>query len=149
MYDEGVDFPDEIGRGFQIDEEDLKELAEEHEIDVARQVLIWRKLTRDVRFLEAGARAERVHPVWRMTRTSTGRIVASDPPVQNIYKKKYRPLLIAPPGRTLVKADWKTCQAGILAHLSRDPELTRLFMDGEDPVVVIDISGMGEYAKAK
>jgi len=58
--------------------------------------------------------------------------VASDPPVQNIDKKKYRPLLIAPPGRTLAKADWKTCQARILAHLSKDPELTRLFMDGED-----------------
>ena len=70
--------------------------------------------------------------MWRVTRTSTGRIVASDPPVQNIEKKKYRPMLIAPPGRTLVKADWKTCQARILAHLSRDPELTRLFMNAED-----------------
>ena len=83
-------------------------------------------------FLEAGAESDRVHPVWRITRTSTGRIVASDPPVQNIDKKKFRPLLIAPLGRTLVKADWKTCQARILAHLSRDPELTRLFINGED-----------------
>ena len=31
-----------------------------------------------------------------------------------------------------MKGDWKTCQARILAHLSRDPELTRLFRDGED-----------------
>jgi DNA polymerase I len=67
-----------------------------------------------------------------MTRMSTDRIVASDPPVQNIDKKKCRRLLIAPPGRTLVKADWKTCQALILAHLSKDPQLTRLFTDGED-----------------
>jgi DNA polymerase I len=132
LYDAGIDFPEDIGRGFSIDDEDLKELAEDHGIDVAVQILHWRKLTRDIRFLEAGAGADRVHPVWRMTRTSTGRIVASDPPVQNIDKKKYRPLLIAPPGRTLVKADWKTCQARILAHLSRDPELIRLFKDGED-----------------
>jgi DNA polymerase I len=132
LHDAGVDFPEDIGRGFQIDDEDLKELAEEHGIELAAQIIKWRKLTRDIRFLEAGAGADRVHPVWRMTRTSTGRIVASDPPVQNIDKKKYRPLLIAPPGRTLVKADWKTCQARILAHLSKDPELTRLFMDGKD-----------------
>jgi DNA polymerase-1 len=132
LHDAGVKFPEEIGRGFQIDEDDLKELAEEHGSTLAEQILRWRKLKRDLRFLEKGAAAERVHPLWRMTRTSTGRIVASDPPVQNIDKKKYRPLLIAPPGRTLVKADWKTCQARILAHLSGDHELTRLFNEGVD-----------------
>lgn len=132
LHDSDVDFPEGIGRGFQIDEEDLKELAEEHGIELAARILRWRKLTRDVRFLEAGGESDRVHPVWRMTRTSTGRIVASGPPVQNIDKKKHRPRLIAPLGHTLVKADWKTCQARILAHLSKDPELTRLFMDGED-----------------
>jgi DNA polymerase I len=132
LHDEGVDFPEDIGRGFQIDDDDLKELAEDHRIELAAQILKWKKLKRDALFLEAGAGADRVHPVWRMTRTSTGRIVASDPPVQNIDKRKYRPLLIAPPGRTLVKADWKTCQARVLAHLSKDPELMRLFIAGED-----------------
>ena len=132
LHDSGVEFPDEIGRGFKIDDEDLKELAEELGVALAEQILRWRKLKRDFAFLEKGAAAERVHPIWRMTRTSTGRIVASDQPVQNIGKKKYRPLLIAPPGRTLVKADWKTCQARILAHLIGDHELTRLFNEGVD-----------------
>lgn len=150
LHDAGVDVPEDIGRGFQIDDDDLKELAEGLGIDVAGKVLKWRKLTRDVRFLEAGAGADRVHPVWRMTRTSTGRIVASDPPVQNIDKKKYRPLLIGPPGRTLVKADWKTCQARILAHLSRDPELTRLFVDGEDlHTRTAEMLGLGSRDEAK
>jgi DNA polymerase I-like protein with 3'-5' exonuclease and polymerase domains len=132
LHDAGVEFPDEIGRGFQIDDEDLKDLAEEHDNALAARILQWRKLKRDLGFLEKGAAADRVHPVWRMTRTTTGRIVASNPPVQNIDKKKYRPLLIARPGYTLVKADWKTCQARILAHLSGDTELSRLFMSGED-----------------
>ena len=150
LHDAGVDFPEDIGLGFQIDDEDLKELAEDHGIELAPRILLWRKLRRDVRFLEAGASAERVHPVWRMTRTSTGRIVASDPPVQNMDKKKYRPLLIAPPGRTLVKADWKTCQARILAHLSKDPELTRLFMDGEDlHARTAQMLGLGSRDEAK
>jgi DNA polymerase-1 len=132
LHDAGVGFPADIGRGFRIDDEDLKELAEEHGIDLAAHILKWRKLNRDVRFLEKGAEADRVHPLWRMTRTSTGRIVASDPPVQNIDKKEYRPFLMAPQSRKLVKADWKTCQARILAHLSKDPELTRLFINGDD-----------------
>ena len=87
LHDAGVDFPDEVGRGFRIDDDDLKELAEEYGIDLAAQILRWRKLTRDVRFLETGTGADRVHPVWRMTRTSTGLIVATDPPVQNLDKK--------------------------------------------------------------
>ncbi|MBI5250756.1 MAG: hypothetical protein HY912_14795 [Desulfomonile tiedjei] len=150
LHDKGVDFPEGIGRGFRIDDDDLKELAEEHGIELAAQILLWRKLTRDVRFLEAGAGADRVHPVWRMTRASTGRIVASDPPVQSIDKKKYRPLLIAPPGRTLVKADWKTCQARILAHLSRDPELSRLFLAGEDlHTRTGQMMGLGSREEAK
>jgi DNA polymerase I len=145
-----VDFPEDIGRGFSIDDEDLKELAEEHGIELAAQILRGRELTRDVRFLEVGAGADRVHPVWRMTRTSTGRIVASNPPVQNIDKKKYRPLLIAPPGRALVKADWKTCQARILAHLSKDPELTRLFREGEDlHTRTAHMLGLGSRDEAK
>lgn len=150
LHDAGVDFPEDIGRDFQIDDDDLKDLAEDHGVDLAAHILKWRKLTRDVRFLEAGAGADRVHPVWRMTRTSTGRIVASDPPVQNIDKEKYRPLLIAPPGRSLVKADWKTCQARILAHLSKDPELTRLFKDGEDlHTRTAQMLGLGTRAEAK
>ena len=150
LYDSGVEFPDEIGRGFQIDEDDLKELAEDHRNALAAQILQWRKLKRDLSFLEKGASANRVYPVWRMTRTSTGRIVAADPPVQNIDKKKYRPLLVAEPGRTLIKADWKTCQARILAHLSKDPELTRLFMDGEDlHTQTAQMLGLGSRDEAK
>jgi DNA polymerase-1 len=150
LHDAGVDFPEEIGRGFRVDDEDLKELAEEQQIDLAEQVLEWRKVTRDVRFLETGAGAERVHPVWRLTRTSTGRIVASDPPVQNIDKKRYRHLLIASPGCTLLKADWKTCQARILAHVSKDPELTRLFINGGDlHARTAQMLGLGTRDEAK
>ena len=150
LHDAGVNYPEDVGRGFRIDDEDLKELAGDHGIELAAQILKWRKLKRDVRFLETGAWAERVHPVWRMTRTSTGRIVASDPPVQNIDKKKYRPLLVAQRGRTLVKADWKTCQARILAHLSRDPELTRLFINGEDlHIRTAQILGLASRDEAK
>ncbi|MFC1833800.1 DNA polymerase [Thermodesulfobacteriota bacterium] len=150
LHDAGVQFHEDIGRGFKIDDDDLKELADNHGIALARQILRWRKLKRDLGFLEKGAAGDRVHPVWRMTRTSTGRIVASDPPVQNIDKKKYRPLLMAKPGRTLIKADWKTCQTRILAHLSGDPELIRLFVEGEDlHTRTAQMLGLGRRDEAK
>src|SRR5208283_3660799 len=61
-----------------------------------------------------------------------GRITASNPPVQNIDKKRYRRFLIPADGCVLVKADWKACQARILAHLSQDPALTKLFNEDRD-----------------
>src|SRR5208283_3100016 len=80
------------------------------------QILRWRQLKRDLAFLEAGSKTDRVHPVWRLTRTSTGRITASDPPVQNLDKKRFRHFLIPADGCVLIKADWKACQARILGH---------------------------------
>jgi DNA polymerase I len=54
------------------------------------------------------------------------------------------------PGRTLVKADWKTCQARIVAHLSKDPELTRLFTNGEDlHTRTAQMLGLGTRDEAK
>jgi DNA polymerase I len=70
--------------------------------------------------------------VWRQTRTGAGRITASNPPVQNLDKKRYRHFLIPADGCVLIKADWKACQARILAHLSQDPTLIQLFNDGQD-----------------
>lgn len=132
FHNRGIALPEGIGDYYRLDEDDLEELANEHTSALAEQVLRWRRLTRDLTFLQAGAQTDRVHPVWRQTRTSTGRITASNPPVQNIDKKRYRPFLKAADGCVLIKADWKACQARILAHLSQDPSLMQLFNDGRD-----------------
>ncbi len=63
---------------------------------------------------------------------ATGRITASNPPVQNLDKKRYRRFLIPAVGCVIIKADWKACQARILAHLSKDPALIMLFNEGRD-----------------
>ena len=70
--------------------------------------------------------------MWRLTRTATGRITAANPPVQNLDKKRYRQFLIPADGCVPIKADWKACQARILAHLSEDPALIKLFNEGQD-----------------
>ena len=132
FHNRGIELPEGIGDYYRLDEDDLEELASDHDSVLAAQILRWRKLTRDLAFLEAGAQTDRVHPVWRLTRTSTGRITASNPPVQNLDKKRYRHFLIPADGCVLIKADWKACQARILAHLSQDPALMQLFNEGRD-----------------
>jgi DNA polymerase I len=132
FHNRGIELPEGIGDYYRLDEDDLEELANGHASALAAQILRWRKLTRDKAFLEAGSTTDRVHPVWRLTRTATGRITASNPPVQNLDKKRYRRFLIPADGCVLIKADWKACQARILAHLSQDPVLIKLFNEGQD-----------------
>lgn len=132
FHNRGIALPEGIGDYYRLDEDDLEELASNHRSLLAEQILRWRKLIRDLRFLEAGASTDRLHPVWRLTRTSTGRITASNPPVQNIDRKRYRHFLIAAEGCVLIKADWKACQARILAHLSQDAALMQLFNEERD-----------------
>ena len=51
----------------------------------------------------------------------------SVPAVQNVDKRKYRPLLVAAPGCVLLKADYKQLQMRLLANMSHDPELIKVF----------------------
>ncbi len=132
FHNREIELPEGIGDYYRLDEDDLEELASDHDSALAEQILRWRQLTRDLTFLQAGAQTDRVHPVWRLTRTSTGRITASNPPVQNLDKKRFRRLLIPADGCLLIKADWKACQARILGHLSQDSALLQLFNEGKD-----------------
>jgi DNA polymerase-1 len=132
FHNRGIDLPAGIGDYDWLDQDNLEELAGDHNSILAAQILRWRRLERDLSFLAAGAQTDRVHPVWRLTRTATGRITASNPPVQNLDKKRYRKFLVTAPGCVPIKADWKACQARILAHLSEDPTLMDLFNKGRD-----------------
>jgi DNA polymerase I-like protein with 3'-5' exonuclease and polymerase domains len=81
FHNQGIVLPERIGDYYRLDEDDLEQLTNVHDSTLAEQILRCRKLTRDLRFLEIGAQADRLHPVWRLTHTSTGRITASNPPV--------------------------------------------------------------------
>jgi DNA polymerase I len=98
---------------------------------LAAMILEWRDLQTDLSFLRAAAGAARVHAEWN-TMTSTGRIYASRPAVQNVDKEKYRPLLVPAPGHVLLKADYKQLQMRLLANMSQDPELIKAFREGKD-----------------
>ena len=115
--------------------EDIPEdiLTQMTHLPIVVKILEWRQLKReDLSFLVHAAGRDRIHPIWRQTMGSTGRIFSSVVPVQYIDKRKYRPLLRAAPGNVLLKADYSAFQLRLLAHLSGDETLLDVFCRGED-----------------
>jgi DNA polymerase-1 len=81
--------------------------------------------------------AGRVHSSFRQTVAATGRLSSSDPNLQNIpirtaAGREIRRAFVAPPGMTLVVADYSQIELRILAHLSGDAALIKAFADGQD-----------------
>ncbi|XP_075399725.1 DNA polymerase nu [Tenrec ecaudatus] len=90
-----------------------------------------------------------ISSTWNQTGTVTGRLSAKHPNIQGISKypiqitqpqhckgKEDRPLTVAPrtmfissKGHTFLAADFSQIELRILAHLSGDPELLKLFQD--------------------
>jgi DNA polymerase-1 len=79
----------------------------------------------------------RVHTSFHQANAATGRLSSSDPNLQNIpirtvEGRRIRTAFIAPPGWTVVAADYSQIELRIMAHLSADPGLTRAFREGID-----------------
>ncbi|WP_300454592.1 DNA polymerase I [Accumulibacter sp.] len=79
----------------------------------------------------------RVHTSYAQAVAVTGRLASSDPNLQNIpvrtaEGRRIRAAFIAPPGSSLVSADYSQIELRIMAHLSQDPRLLEAFAQGED-----------------
>jgi DNA polymerase-1 len=79
----------------------------------------------------------RVHTSFRQTVAATGRLSSSDPNLQNIpirtaAGREIRKAFVAPPGKSLVVADYSQIELRILAHLSGDEALIDAFEQEED-----------------
>jgi DNA polymerase I len=94
-------------------------------------MLRYRKLSRDLSFLELAAASEngRVNPRYHQCRIATGRISCTDPPLQNIRKEIREQYVLPEPGHLLVEADYKQAEARLLAYYSRDEKLQEIFSD--------------------
>jgi DNA polymerase-1 len=123
--------------GFEV----LNELAERG-LSMPRLVLEFREISKlkgtYVDALPALADAEgRVHTSFRQTVAATGRLSSSDPNLQNIpirteTGRQIRKAFVAPPGRSLVVADYSQIELRILAHMSGDEALINAFEQGQD-----------------
>ncbi len=82
----------------------------------------------------------KLHANFKQHGTVTGRFSCSSPNLQNIPRpdedkpiaKQIRELFIAPPGHSLIVADYGQIEYIIMAHFSRDPMLVKAFADGVD-----------------
>ena len=79
----------------------------------------------------------KIHTTFNQTTTSTGRLSSKDPNLQNIpikgdYGLLIRKGFVSSKGMSFVSADYSQVELRILAHLSKDPILTKAFMDNVD-----------------
>ena len=79
----------------------------------------------------------RVHTHFSQASVVTGRLASTDPNLQNIpvrseEGRKIRTAFIAPPGSSIVSADYSQIELRIMAHLSGDERLLDAFAHGED-----------------
>lgn len=71
----------------------------------------------------------RVHTTYKIHGTRTGRLSSSEPNVQNVPRNPViRGQYVAAPGRRYVEVDLNQAELRLLATLSRDPELCKIYL---------------------
>jgi DNA polymerase I len=79
----------------------------------------------------------RIHTSYHQAVAATGRLSSTDPNLQNIpvrtpEGRRIRQAFVAPPGHSLVAADYSQIELRIMAHLSGDEALLRAFAEDRD-----------------
>lgn len=127
--------------GYSTDEDTLTQLAAQHELPA--HILACRSLSKlKSTYIDAlpalvNPETGRLHTSLNQTVAATGRLSSTEPNLQNIpikgdYGLRIREAFIAAPGHVLIAADYSQIEPRILAHLSGDERLLRVFAHGED-----------------
>ena len=79
----------------------------------------------------------RIHTSYHQAVAATGRLSSTDPNLQNIpirtpEGRRIRQAFVAPPGHSLVAADYSQIELRIMAHLSGDTSLLAAFAEDRD-----------------
>jgi DNA polymerase-1 len=122
-------------------EDVLEELAETHPLP--RLILEYRGMAKlkstytDNLPLQINQTTGRIHTSYHQAVAATGRLSSQDPNLQNIpirtqEGRRIRQAFIAPPGHSLLAADYSQIELRIMAHLSGDATLLRAFADDRD-----------------
>jgi DNA polymerase-1 len=122
----------------QVDEAVLVALRDEHNCDLAGDVLKVRELekltttylTPYPKLVEPDGR---IHCFFNTTRTVTGRLSSDSPNLQNVPRdKRIRTLFVSSPGWGFLYGDLSNAEMRIAACLSRDPALVEAFQNDVD-----------------
>jgi len=127
--------------GFSTDAEVLEQLAPQHAV-VAR-LLEHRELSKllstyvDVLPGLVDPRTARLHATFNQTVAATGRIITTEPNLQNIpirteVGQRIRRTVVPRPGAVLLSADYSQIELRVLAHITQDPGLLEAFRRGDD-----------------
>ncbi len=95
----------------------------------------------------------RIHTSYQQAVAATGRLSSSDPNLQNIpirtpEGRRIRQAFVAPPGCSLLAADYSQIELRIMAHLSGDAGLMRAFAEDRDVhrATAAEVFGIAEDA---
>lgn len=118
------------------------ELEKLHEYPIAQKIEQYRELFKlKSTYLDAFPQLvdeeSKLHTTYQQTVAATGRLSSLDPNLQNIpargdWSERVRGAFEPNPGFVFVGADYSQIELRIMAHLSKDKELTRAFLAGED-----------------
>ena len=102
-----------------------------------RQITKLKGTYADALIYAADKRDGRVRCTFMLASTTTGRLSATEPNLQNIpirteVGRQLRTVFVAPPGRVLVSADYSQIELRLLAHIGDIPQLKQAFRDGVD-----------------
>ena len=122
-------------------EETLKRLSEEYELP--KIILEYRGLAKlkstytDSLIKIENPKTKRIHTSYQQAVTSTGRLSSTEPNLQNIPIKtaegrRIREAFVPEEGNVLISADYSQIELRIMAHLSKDKNLTHAFNNNLD-----------------
>jgi DNA polymerase-1 len=126
--------------GLNVEKTNAEALAPYRDRPVVQDLATMRtskKIADDARSLAGVARGQadgRVRPSWRQIGAPTGRMATSNPNMLGLPKDPtMRACIVAPEGRTFIVADYAAIELRVLAHVTRDKQLTAIFQGGGDP----------------
>ena len=119
----------------------LVDLAQDYELP--QMILSYRSLAKlkstyaDKLPLDIQPATGRIHTSYHQAVAATGRLSSSDPnlqniPIRNAEGRRIRQAFVAPPGRSILAADYSQIELRIMAHLSGDAGLTQAFAENQD-----------------
>jgi len=128
--------------GYSTDAEVLEQLAPLSE--VVAKILEHRRLSKllgtyvDALPAALHPASGRLHPTYNQGGSSTGRIVTTEPNLQNIPifeedgREVRRAFVAGRPDHVLLSADYSQIELRVLAHITEDPGLLAAFQEGRD-----------------
>ena len=134
-----------LGRcGIEADSTAAQVLKGFKHVPVIKTLLRYRELekltgtyTEPLRAKSNGQSSYRLYADFNQLVTNTGRLSSSNPNLQNIPARSQdgslmREVFVAKPGHILIDADYSQIEPRVMAHMSKDKALTKIFTDGLD-----------------